>query len=582
PVPPPSPVALATYVPSAVSAESGRAAPQTVPSQTLSCSLQACIDACMMSTNEVIKRRRLGGFPGDDDVAAGQDDAVSRLEQRMNLMEASFQREILEVKRAAAVELHAKTNAIESRLSSLQDETDKLKARVSQLDEENRRLEAAFKLHVKNSDWEYTAPDPPPNSYWIEKGYDYGDEDITDENYIDNINSEFFWRAKQQSKMLRSGICGLDDHATQFYFGDGDNDSPLIRYDDSLLPHWVEFRNSMRTWLLSSVRGTIEQTHPFHVYICYIELPAIVLQELGKCFTLEGLGHVEVFCLETNGFQGSDGIDFALQIIQSQKKMIDFCFDRNPVDNHQDCQRLVDAIAGHPNISDCDLVGLCGGEINGHDYLVHILRKEKLQTLDFSNNSVTTAGQSTLFDIIKLHPNLVCLRLDHNHLNDEDAIHLAGALRYNRTLETLWLKGNRFTRMGVDILKKVMYDDSSLNAVADSNHVCIIEGMGFHLPGGSGYYYVRRTRKSYDPKQSRARKIFHLLSQRNKQGTNAHHLEAEMGGDTLKVVPLALAAIQVYKLPWNRGFRGAAGAKLSIMYELVRSWNVTILDIHKD
>ncbi|EJK59418.1 hypothetical protein THAOC_20365, partial [Thalassiosira oceanica] len=75
------------------------------------------------NNNEAIKRRRLGS-PGVDDKPSSQDDAVSRLEQRMNLMEASFQREILEVKRAAAVELLATKSAIESRLSSLQDETD--------------------------------------------------------------------------------------------------------------------------------------------------------------------------------------------------------------------------------------------------------------------------------------------------------------------------------------------------------------------------------------------------------------------------------------------------------------------------
>ncbi|EJK45278.1 hypothetical protein THAOC_36112, partial [Thalassiosira oceanica] len=106
-----------------------------------------------------------------------------------------------------------------------------------------------------------------------------------------------------------------------------------------------------------------------------------------------------------------------------------------------------------------------------------------------------------------------------------------------------------------------------------------------------GHYNVYRNkadrlRDKHDPKQSRARKIFHLLSQRNKQGTNAHHLEAEMGGDTLKVLPLALAAIQVYgqkakgKLPDHSNLLGAA--KLSIMYELVLSWNVTILDIHNN
>ena len=163
----------------------------------------------------------------------------------MDLMEASFRREILEVKRAADMELLNKNSSIESQLSSVQDETDRLKAKVSQLDEENRRLKAAFKLHVDNMDWKYSAPDPPPDSYWIEQGYDYGDEETTDEDYIDSINSDFFWRAKQKSERLRSGTFGLQDGYEELYFGDSDQDAPLIRHDDALLPHWEEFNMAM-------------------------------------------------------------------------------------------------------------------------------------------------------------------------------------------------------------------------------------------------------------------------------------------------------------------------------------------------
>ena len=82
-----------------------------------------------MNTNETTKRlRRLDSSPGVAATAAGvsHDDAVSmsRLEQRMNSMEASQK--------------------------ALQDDNERLKAKVAQLDDENRRLEAAFKTHLGN------------------------------------------------------------------------------------------------------------------------------------------------------------------------------------------------------------------------------------------------------------------------------------------------------------------------------------------------------------------------------------------------------------------------------------------------
>ena len=527
-----------------------------------------------------------------------KDDAVLLMKERIDLMEASFQREISEMKQDGA-DLLSKNEAVESQLSSLQDETDRLKAKVSQLDEENRRLEAAFKLHVGNMDWEYDAPDPPSDSYWIEQGYDYGDEGITDEDYIENINEHFFQEAKDQSELLRHGTFGLKDDCEELDFGDRNGYPPLIRYDRALLPHWVEFCRSMVDWQFSSVRGTIERTHPFKVFITNVELPINVLNMLRKCFRPGGLGHVNTLQLKGNDFEGSDGIEFALEIIQSQKEMIEIDYENNPVDNDEDCQQLVDAIASHPQISWCGLEGLCRGERNGHDYLVRLLRQERMKKVSFGRCGLSTNSQSTLFGTIKLHPNLAYLFLGGNKLNDKDAIHLADALRYNRTLETLSLRGNDLTRFGENILKKVIYDDSSLNALANSNHVCTIEGLFFSdNHSGVRYYNVYRNEDvcwndgENDPKRFRARKIFHLLRNRNKIGRNALFLETEMVGDTLTIVPLALATVQTYGEQWVEGARydddaddfvpvkdreNDEAAELSITYELLRSWHMTAL-----
>ncbi|EJK62834.1 hypothetical protein THAOC_16538 [Thalassiosira oceanica] len=138
------------------------------------------------------------------------DDAVSRLKQQVDSMEATFQREILDMKRAGA-DLLEKNKSIESQLSSLREETEKLKAKVSQLDEESLRLEAAFKLHANNIDWKYDAADPPSDSYWIEQGYDYRD--------IEFINEDFFRLVKVQSEKLRRGTFGLNDGDEELSFG---------------------------------------------------------------------------------------------------------------------------------------------------------------------------------------------------------------------------------------------------------------------------------------------------------------------------------------------------------------------------
>ncbi|EJK62835.1 hypothetical protein THAOC_16539 [Thalassiosira oceanica] len=312
-----------------------------------------------------------------------------------------------------------------------------------------------------------------------------------------------------------------------------------------------------------------------------MELPAIVLKELRLCLVAEGLGHVDKLHLEWNEFQGSDGVDFALEIMQSQTKMTQISYVRNPVYNGQDCQILIDAIVSHPNISSCQLECVCGRERNGHDYLVDLLRKEEMKNVDFSNCGVTTNSQSTLFEAIKFHPNLARLSLGENNLNDEDAFHLADALRYNRTLDNLSLGSNEFTERGEIALLEVIYDDSSLNAVADSNHICTIDPFGL-------YQRDRHDRLlCNDGPKSRAQKIFNLLRERNIEGTNVYYMEREISSvDTLKVVPFVLEAAQIYGEQWrNRGEWGKSrrcrtvedAADLSITYELLRSWNATLL-----
>ncbi|EJK74876.1 hypothetical protein THAOC_03422 [Thalassiosira oceanica] len=295
----------------------------------------------------------------------------------------------------------------------------------------------------------------------------------------------------------------------------------------------------MKTWNFSSVRGTIERTIPYSLSICNIELSANVLNMLRECIKPGGMGYVEELNLTRNNFQGSDGINFAIEIIQSQTKMTEFCYERNPADREQDCQRLFDAIVSHPNIIKCNLNGLFGGETNGHDYLVHLLRKDGIKNINFAGSD---------------------------------------ALQRNRTLKELELQMNEFTRLGEETLKKAIYDDSSLNAVANSNHVCEISGLR-----SWGFLHGVNFRVPYE--RSRAQKIFRLLEERNKEGTNARHLEGEMRGDTLKILPLTLAAIQIYgeykakKVKWqDNGIVWIEdAAPLSITYELLKSWNVPVL-----
>jgi hypothetical protein len=84
-----------------------------------------------------------------------------------------------------------------------------------------------------------------------------------------------------------------------------------------------------------------------------------------------------------------------------------------------------------------------------------------------------------------------------NRFNDDDAVLLSQAIKTNTHLNYLYLFSNNFTSVSVKSLFSYVFDNTSLNAISESNHVCAIEVIydrifGEHL---SSMYTFGRTDK---------------------------------------------------------------------------------------
>jgi Ran GTPase-activating protein (RanGAP) involved in mRNA processing and transport len=60
--------------------------------------------------------------------------------------------------------------------------------------------------------------------------------------------------------------------------------------------------------------------------------------------------------------------------------------------------------------------------------------------------------------------------IDHNRLNDNDAILISQALKKNKNLARINLTSNNLTSIGVKALLSCVFDSSSLKAISESNH----------------------------------------------------------------------------------------------------------------
>ena len=173
-------------------------------------------------------------------------------------------------------------------------------------------------------------------------------------------------------------------------------------------------------------------------------------------------------------------------------------------------------------------------------------------------------------------PPLKELFLARNHLNDDDALLIAHALKQNNNLQYLRLGDNDITDVGRTALSKAIYDSTSLNSVMDCNHRCDIEDIRF--------LDIPENYSNMTPKGNRAMKIYHLLSLRNREGSNVQHLNVEFeDDDSLALVHRVLES--VYRYSRSRSVRGFVRVRqlrlqpntvhpLSIMYEILRSWKM--------
>eukprot|EP00986_Skeletonema_menzelii_P011781 scaffold6179_cov120-Skeletonema_menzelii.AAC.1 len=264
-----------------------------------------------------------------------------------------------------------------------------------------------------------------------------------------------------------------------------------------------------------------------------------------------------------DGVRGGMSVDAILDVVESNKHLRKLVIGRNQIGS-QHIERLCSAVRNHLLVK-LDLFDSFEPGI-GDEMLASLLTIDdlKLEKLDMSSNHITSVGSAVVADFLATNTRLKELDLRDNNLNDSDAELIANALRSNTTLRVLLLEDNNTTDAGEEYFRPVMCDESSLNSVADSNHTC-------RLPGfmSSSCY-----NPSSDMGENRGRKLYGLLSSRNKTMSNVQHFS----DIDVKVLPNILQAVQNY----SNNMHGYEKANpLSIVYEVMRRWDkVTLCTRH--
>ena len=111
------------------------------------------------------------------------------------------------------------------------------------------------------------------------------------------------------------------------------------------------------------------------------------------------------------------------------------------------------------------------------------------------------------------------------------------------------------------MLRKAEFDPTSLNSAAVSNHTCYIEG--------ASEFNNRR----FEPKALRQKKIYRVLSARNRECSNVQHF----GDLPVEILPEMLASVEQYS-DYHVGDKAPPRhdedvSSLSMVYEITRFWD---------
>ena len=277
---------------------------------------------------------------------------------------------------------------------------------------------------------------------------------------------------------------------------------PRILHDDVLLPHFKELADAIQ---VSSDFGEVNirniELHPSALKILMPAMENNVTEIYMRLMTLPTMECYEIIA----------------PTIRRNRTLERLRWRGNAIVSEKQADLLIETIIDNQSIKSVFLQRCFNQEgVNACRALVSLLTSGRsFRLLDFGTN-----------------PQIEILFMNGNELKDRGAGMIAQALVKNTNQLQLDIGRNSITNAGLERIRTALYDPSSLNAMESCNHTCWVAGIA-----GNDRYMT--------PQQRRHCKLYQLLSTRHAEGSNARHLNAELGEETdiTKLVPRVLERV---------------------------------------
>ncbi|EJK55835.1 hypothetical protein THAOC_24383, partial [Thalassiosira oceanica] len=336
--------------------------------------------------------------------------------------------------------------------ASTERQTKALRDDIEALKSENKALKWSLNQLARKvqEGWEYPVA-IQPNEYWQDKGY----EDYA----IHDIKVEFLGELKTAVSELEHGVCNSVSIVSISHVG----------HDEDLVPHW------------NALFRSFEHVNPYGagvvLYLQSIELNEDVMRQICYHVRHKNIRTVHFTnneFIDMRGMRGMRGAISELGNALKSPKLKCLTWSENPIHNTEDMTLFTQVLSQSEALDKLKFAR--NGNANTQALLSGV-DFSRYNVLDFGDNNLQTNGRTDIPDLIAANPPLEKLYLYKNSLNDDDAVLIAQSLGRNTNLRRLNVRRNNIQERGMRALYEAVNDTSTLNALSDSNHSCLLEGL---------------------------------------------------------------------------------------------------------
>jgi hypothetical protein len=162
-----------------------------------------------------------------------------------------------------------------------------------------------------------------------------------------------------------------------------------------------------------------------------------------------------------------EGIISLSKLVDVSSNLKYLYLEHNRIDNMESARCLSRSLKSHACMNQLDL-DHC--DLGSSPEILLVVLQSDIKYIHLEHNNIDSFGAVKIAEYLESDPPICHIDLSHNRLIDDDALLISQALKRNTNLTHLNLVGNDFTSIGVKALLSCVFENSSLNAISESNH----------------------------------------------------------------------------------------------------------------